>query len=757
VNGSGFVASSVVQWNGSNRPTTFVSSSQLSAQIPASDIAALGKAAITVFTAAPGGGTSASFPFNVLPFSRFAFATASGSSKVFILDADPASGRLLYTGYALAESSNPGSVALHPSGQFVYVLNQQTSGSVSMFSIDAGSGVLKLIAPAVSAGDTPSAIALDPLGRFAYVANLNSGTISMYTVDATTGHLAPIGAGAVATGTQPDSIALDPLGKFVFVTNRGSSSISMFSINATTGALSPIGAGTVNSGGSNPSAVTVEPSGRFAYATNADGTVAMFKIDAATGALTTGATASAGRSTSAIAIDPVGRFAYVANSASNDVSAFAINSSTGALTSLGATTAAGQGPQTVLVDPSASFVYVGNGSGTDVSIFSVNGSTGALSQVDTLPARGNPVSLALAQGVTPVTHTGKFVYVFDNTVFMDGSGGKVWMYTVDPSSGALTSTNPPFVAASPSAPGALAADPFGRFVYVVIGGCCSATVPPGFPAVIAMFTVDAKTGLLTPTTPATIQPGSFSAFIGPISVDPTGRFVYVSEFDGGNLEILEYAIATPSGVLTPIGSVPGCTDMNALSVEPSGTFLYVTSLTQGVCMYKIDPQTGLLTANNPPKVPGLTQPAQTAVDPTGKFAYVVNNFAPGGTSGVSMYAIDSSTGVLNSTGAVQAGFNPNAVTVDPSGRFVYVRNSDLTLLYSINHSSGLLSEIGSAGSGIAGALTFDPSGNFAFAVLNGSVLTFTVNSSAGSLSPTGTVPGPASSPLLAVTVVGTTR
>src|SRR6059058_4588347 len=39
VNGTGFVSGSVVNWNGSVRATTFVSSSQLTASILASDIA----------------------------------------------------------------------------------------------------------------------------------------------------------------------------------------------------------------------------------------------------------------------------------------------------------------------------------------------------------------------------------------------------------------------------------------------------------------------------------------------------------------------------------------------------------------------------------------------------------------------------------------------------------------------------------------------------------------------------------------------
>ena len=58
VKGAQFVASSVVQWNGSPRPTTFVSSTQLTAQIGAADVAAAGSAAITVLNPAGQGGLS---------------------------------------------------------------------------------------------------------------------------------------------------------------------------------------------------------------------------------------------------------------------------------------------------------------------------------------------------------------------------------------------------------------------------------------------------------------------------------------------------------------------------------------------------------------------------------------------------------------------------------------------------------------------------------------------------------------------------
>ncbi len=69
VNGASFVNNSVVRWNNADRVTTFVSATQLTTQITAADIASPGTATVTVFTPAPGGGTSntLSFTINQLP------------------------------------------------------------------------------------------------------------------------------------------------------------------------------------------------------------------------------------------------------------------------------------------------------------------------------------------------------------------------------------------------------------------------------------------------------------------------------------------------------------------------------------------------------------------------------------------------------------------------------------------------------------------------------------------------------------------
>ncbi len=59
VNGTNFVNTSVVRINGTNRTTTFVNTTQLTAQLTAADVAAAGTFPITVFNPSPGGGTSA--------------------------------------------------------------------------------------------------------------------------------------------------------------------------------------------------------------------------------------------------------------------------------------------------------------------------------------------------------------------------------------------------------------------------------------------------------------------------------------------------------------------------------------------------------------------------------------------------------------------------------------------------------------------------------------------------------------------------
>jgi hypothetical protein len=78
VNGANFVASSVVRWNGADRPTTYVTSGQVKAQIAAADIANVSSAAVTVFNPAPNGGESNAAPFAILTPNTAPTALAGG-------------------------------------------------------------------------------------------------------------------------------------------------------------------------------------------------------------------------------------------------------------------------------------------------------------------------------------------------------------------------------------------------------------------------------------------------------------------------------------------------------------------------------------------------------------------------------------------------------------------------------------------------------------------------------------------------------
>lgn len=98
VDGSNFLAASTIRVNGSNRTTTFVNSTRLTAAIPASDIAALGTDTITVFNPSPGGGISNALLLAVRPvvvsvkaFLEGPYANGAMSTALRASNAIPAS------------------------------------------------------------------------------------------------------------------------------------------------------------------------------------------------------------------------------------------------------------------------------------------------------------------------------------------------------------------------------------------------------------------------------------------------------------------------------------------------------------------------------------------------------------------------------------------------------------------------------------------------------------------------------------------
>lgn len=123
VNGSRFVSGSVVHWNGASRPTTFVSSTQLQASIGADDIVTPGTANVTVFTPAPGGGTSASLPFTTreLPALAVSATSIAGGSPLTVTLTNGLGGGGDWLAFALVGAANNSYV------QYTYVGNGVTT------------------------------------------------------------------------------------------------------------------------------------------------------------------------------------------------------------------------------------------------------------------------------------------------------------------------------------------------------------------------------------------------------------------------------------------------------------------------------------------------------------------------------------------------------------------------------------------------------------------------------------------------------
>lgn len=82
--GSQFTGSSVVRWNGSARPTTFVSENQLRADIPASDVQSVGAADVTVFSPEPGGGVSNKLTFSIVASNPVPSITGAAPQAIIV-------------------------------------------------------------------------------------------------------------------------------------------------------------------------------------------------------------------------------------------------------------------------------------------------------------------------------------------------------------------------------------------------------------------------------------------------------------------------------------------------------------------------------------------------------------------------------------------------------------------------------------------------------------------------------------------------
>jgi len=298
---------------------------------------------------------------------------------------------------------------------YLYV-TAQANTTISAYTVTQSSGALTGLGNAIGTGSVPSAIAVTPSGSALFVANTGSNNISSYSINADASLTAA--SATTPTGSTPAALAIDPGGKFLFVANQTSSSISVFSINGTGLTAAPgspfttIPAGLSYPNGTLPAAVAVSHSGNFLYVANQLANfVSAFAINSSSGALTPlavpfyddGQVAPSG-----LAVTPNGGFLYVANAGanSNNVSAYAIcdsvvntcanpNTPDGTLTTVtGSPFPAGLGPVAIAFDPGFNFAYVVDKGSNTISQYSFGPGNGVLTPL-------SPPTIST--GVTPVS------------------------------------------------------------------------------------------------------------------------------------------------------------------------------------------------------------------------------------------------------------------------------------------------------------------------------------------------------------------
>jgi 6-phosphogluconolactonase (cycloisomerase 2 family) len=264
--------------------------------------------------------------------------------------------------------------------------------------------------------------------KFLYAFDSTSAKIAAFTIaHANSGALTPVPGQPF---TIPDSfnvgiqnfphIEADPLGRFVFVTNFGGATIDIFKIDPTSGALSVAAGSPVHV--NNPIHLAVEPSGNFVYVPDSQGgLVNIFSIDS-TGTMTPKTPFIIASGTNDFPLfglaHPNGKFLFTANRGS--VSAFQINSSTGALTyAPGAPydtqTSLGVGPLQLGLEATGQFVYASNVSNTGIPGYKIDQTTGALTLVPgPLPGQTGGLFdiVANPQGPQMYVHIGNTINVF---------------------------------------------------------------------------------------------------------------------------------------------------------------------------------------------------------------------------------------------------------------------------------------------------------------------------------------------------------
>jgi 6-phosphogluconolactonase len=357
--------------------------------------------------------------------------------------------------------------------------------------------------------------------------------------------------------------------------------------------------------------------------------------------------------------------------------------------------------------------------------------------------------LLRSQAQTPEKSAPKAQYIaYVGTYTSKTTSKGIYSYRFNVENGQLS---PIGVAAESVDPSFLAVHPNGKYLYAVNE---IANFNGGTGGAVSAFAIDPKTGALkflnqVPTRGA-----------GPchLSLDKTGNYVLVANYDGGSIASFpvhdDGTLGTATGFVQHSGSGPDKERQEGphahwIGTSPDNRFALAADLgLDQVLAYGFDSSKGLFTPllSGFAKVKPGAGPRHVAFNPNGKFAYVLSEMD----SSVTVFSYQAKTGAFTSLQTIStlpkdfSGPKQAAeIAVHPSGKFLYAssRGHDSIAVFAINEKKGTLTSLGQVltGGQTPRHFAIDPTGAYLLAENQDSnnIVVFHIDAATGNLIPTG--------------------
>lgn len=324
--------------------------------------------------------------------------TGGDSEGIYSFDFDSSTGATTPV-KLVAEATNPSFLAVHPSGKYLFSVNEtgefdgQKSGGLTAFAVDPVSGELNSLNQVASGGGAPCHIVVDKTGKSLLTANYSGGNVSVNAIgnDGQLGERTSFqqhNGSSTNQQRQKDphahSINLDLQNRFAFVADLGTDEVVIYRFDSKTQTLKPHAKAEVKPG-SGPRHFSFHPSGKFAYLINElSNTITVFRYDAENGKLDTIQTISTlpegyeGTSyTAEVLVHPSGKFVYGSNRGDDSITVFSV-ADDGRLSLVEIESTGGKTPRNFAIDPTGRFLFAENQASDSIELFEIDSITGHL-------------------------------------------------------------------------------------------------------------------------------------------------------------------------------------------------------------------------------------------------------------------------------------------------------------------------------------------------------------------------------------------